>query len=121
MYELLVKTHFDAAHHLPGYPGECAGLHGHTWEVEVVVAGEKLNEIGLVYDFRELKTQINELLSQFDHQYLNEIPPFDKLSPTGENLAKYLFGSLGKELPAGVKLKQVRVWESEDACITYSE
>ena len=121
MYKLLIKSHFDAAHHLPGYPGKCAGLHGHTWKIEVVVEGEKLNEIELVYDFRDLKAQLNKLLNQFDHKYLNEVPPFDKLSPTGENLAKYLFNSLKKELPPEVTLSEVRVWESDDACLTYSE
>ncbi|MDI6892827.1 MAG: 6-carboxytetrahydropterin synthase QueD [Actinomycetota bacterium] len=119
MYELLVKSHFDAAHFLRGYPGKCRELHGHTWKVEVVVGGEKLNEIGLVYDFRELKSKLSELLSRFDHKYLNEIPPFDEVSPTGENLTKYLFDELRKVLPKEVSLKRVSVWESDDACLSY--
>ena len=51
-YELTVKGHFDAAHHLYGYPGECKNLHGHTWDVEVTVAATELDEIGIVYDFK---------------------------------------------------------------------
>jgi len=47
MYELMVRGHFDAAHALPGYAGECSGLHGHTWDVEVVVRGSLLDDIGL--------------------------------------------------------------------------
>ncbi|MEW6189628.1 MAG: 6-carboxytetrahydropterin synthase QueD [Actinomycetota bacterium] len=121
MYELLIKAHFDAAHSLRGYPGDCAGLHGHTWRVEVVIEGEELNDIELLYDFRELKSQVDEVLSKFDHKYLNEVHPFDELSPTGENLARYLFEQLKATFPDGINLKKVSVWESEDACISYKE
>ncbi len=119
MYELLVKSHFDAAHYLRRYPGKCKELHGHTWKVEAVVAGETLNEMELVYDFSDLKSKLNEVLSRFDHKCINEIPPFDKLSPTGENLAKYIFEELEKLIPDEVSLKQINIWESEDACLTY--
>lgn len=119
MYELLVKTHFDAAHALRGYPGKCKALHGHTWKVEVTVTGDRLNEIELLIDFADLKKMVDTVLDRFDHKYLNEIPPFDGLSPTGENLARYLYEEIEKELPPEVTLKQVSVWESESACITY--
>lgn len=119
MYELMVKTHFDAAHALPGYPGKCKVLHGHTWRVEVTVTGETLNNIELLIDFADLKDLVDNVLERFDHKYLNEIQPFDRLSPTGENLAHYLFEEIKKELPTGISLKQVSVWESESACITY--
>ncbi len=121
MYELMIKSHFDAAHSLRGYPGPCRELHGHTWNVEVIVAGNELDEIDLIYDFKELKDQVNKVLSKFDHKHLNEIPPFDKLSPTGENLARYLFKDIKRVLPDRVFLKKVNVWESPEACITYYE
>jgi 6-pyruvoyltetrahydropterin/6-carboxytetrahydropterin synthase len=79
VYELTVTSHFDAAHALRGYPGECRNLHGHTWDVEVTVAGETLDEIGIVYDFKALKDDLSAALADFDHAYLNEIAPFDEL------------------------------------------
>ncbi|MCK4778461.1 MAG: 6-carboxytetrahydropterin synthase QueD [Actinomycetia bacterium] len=120
-YEMTVKDSFDAAHYLINYPGKCVNLHGHTWDVEVVVGGEKLNEIGLLYDFRSLKKILKELLNKFDHKYLNEIAPFDKESPTAENLARYLFKKLSESVPSEIKLVKVTVWESLEAKVTYSE
>lgn len=122
MYELTVQTHFDAAHFLIDYPGECARLHGHTYVVEVTVAGDKLNEIGLLYDFKDLKDKTREIIDRFDHHYLNEIAPFDKTSPTAENLAKYIYDHLKKRLVAkGIKIAEVSVWESPTARLTYRE
>ncbi len=123
MYELTVRTHFDAAHSLAGYPGECARLHGHTFKVDVVVEGELLNSIGIVYDFKDLKNSVNGILDRFDHRHINEIPPFDEIIPTAENLANYLYHELRKDgdFPPGVRIKQVNVWESESACISYRE
>lgn len=123
MYELTVKTHFDAAHSLTGYPGECARLHGHTFRVDVVIEGEALNEIGIVFDFKDLKETVNNILDRFDHRHINEIPPFDKKTPTAENLANYFYHELMNSagFPPGVGVKQVNVWESETACISYRE
>lgn len=121
MYELKIKTHFDAAHSLRGYPGPCAQLHGHTWGVDVLLAGSELDDIDILYDFRTLKDQLNEVLSVLDHKYLNEVPPFNELSPTGENLARFLYGKIKGFLPDRVSLLRVDVWESPDACISYYE
>lgn len=122
MYELTVSTHFDAAHSLTDYPGECARLHGHTFRVDVVVAGEALNKIGLVYDFKDLKDKINNILGRFDHRHLNEIPPFDITTPTAENIANFLYHEIKSGgLPANVSIKRVDVWESASARLSYSE
>lgn len=121
MFELTIQTHFDAAHYLTGYPGECARLHGHTYLVEITIAGKELNEIGLVYDFKDLKEKTSQIVSRFDHRYLNEIPPFDKTTPTAENLARYIFDELKKVIPPKIRIKEVSVWESPTAKLSYSE
>ncbi len=95
---IYVQHRFCAAHRLPGYPGDCGRLHGHTWRVEVWVEGEP-GEEGMVVDFREIKRQINLL----DHGVLNDTIPV----PTAENVASYLF----EQIPGCVRL---RVWESDD-------
>lgn len=119
MYSLTVKDHFDAAHALHGYPGECAGLHGHTWDVEVTVEGEALDGIGIVYDFKRLKEDLASALERYDHRMLNEVPPFDGLNPTAENLARVVFEELGASVGAEVRVTEVVVWESPVARIAY--
>jgi 6-pyruvoyltetrahydropterin/6-carboxytetrahydropterin synthase len=119
MYELTVKGHFDAAHALAGYPGECRELHGHTWDVEATIAGDALDDVGIVYDFKRLKDDLAAVLAPLDHGYLNEVPPFDTVNPTAENLARELFGALEARLADGVRLVEVAVWESPVARIAY--
>jgi queuosine biosynthesis protein QueD len=118
-YELRVSAHFDAAHALKGYPGECRELHGHTWEVEVTVAGTVLDDVGIVYDFKRLKSDVGAVLQAYDHGYLNEVPPFDEVNPTAENLAREIYDALGVKVGAGVQVREVAVWESPTARIAY--
>ena len=119
MYELSITGHFDAAHALDGYPGECRNLHGHTWDVEVAVAGSSLDDIGIVYDFKRLKEDLSAVLEPFDHAYLNEVEPFDTLNPTAENLARVIFEHLAEVVDDAVSVIEVSVWESPIAKITY--
>ena len=119
-YTLMVKDHFDAAHALKGYPGECKDLHGHTWDIEVSVSGTKLDEIGIVYDFKRLKKDLRSIIDAFDHSYLNEVTPFDKMNATAENLARVIFERLNEVLPRYIELKEVAVWESPIARVGYS-
>ena len=119
MYELSVRSHFDAAHALRGYPGECRELHGHTWDVEVTVVGESLDDIGIVYDFKRLKDDLSCVLDVYDHAYLNDIPPFDTLSPTAENLARIIYEALAERVDPSVSVQEVSVWESPVARIAY--
>jgi 6-pyruvoyltetrahydropterin/6-carboxytetrahydropterin synthase len=118
-YELMVKGHFDAAHHLYGYPGECRELHGHTWDVEVTVAAGGLDEIGIVYDFKSLKADLAEVLAAYDHVLINEVAPFDQISPTAENLARVICERLEVTVDARVKVVEVAVWESPVARLVY--
>jgi len=120
MYTLTVKDHFDAAHYLYDYPGECRNLHGHTWDIEVSVESTKLCELGMVYDFALLKKDLKKVLERYDHKHLNEIAPFDTVSPTAENLARIIFEELSKVITKnGVEVTEVAVWESPIAKLSY--
>ena len=119
MYELTIKAHFDAAHALRGYPGECRNLHGHTWDVEVTVAAEDLDEIGIVYDFKLLKDDLDRVLGDYDHAYLNEVAPFTDISPTAENLARVIYERLAETIDPRVRVVEIAVWESPIAKLTY--
>jgi len=120
MYELTISGDFAAAHFLKGYDGSCSQMHGHTWKLEVTVFSDQLNEIGLVLDFKELKQKMKKVLSQLDHQCLNDNPAFKKDNPTTENLAKYIYHEFGKTCDP-IRVKQVRVWESDKASVIYYE
>jgi 6-pyruvoyltetrahydropterin/6-carboxytetrahydropterin synthase len=121
LYKTIVKTHFTSAHQLHGYPGHCGRLHGHTWKVRVEVASERVDAIGISIDFKELKRIVNIPLSRLDHYHINEIPPFDKMNPTAENLAMVIHREVKANLPPGVLILGVTVWESENYGVTYSE
>ncbi len=117
MYELMVKLHFSSAHRVEDYPGNCERLHGHNWTVKVYVESDKLDGLGMVVDFRTLKEKAKNVISIIDHQYLNDIEPFKKINPTAENIAKWIYDQLKKEL----SVSKVTVFESEDSSASYSE
>jgi 6-pyruvoyltetrahydropterin/6-carboxytetrahydropterin synthase len=124
MFELMVETHFSSAHQLRGYKGECEKLHGHNWKVQVYVLAEKLNEIELAIDFHELREMTDEVVSQLDHGFLNDIFPFTEKNPSSENIAKWIYDSLKKKLGGDeedASLSAVTVWESEGCSATYFE
>ncbi len=119
MYELTVRDHFDAAHSLRGYPGECQRLHGHTWDVDVTVRGDRLDEIGIVYDFKTLKDDLSRVLAAYDHVLIDEVPPFDEMNATAENLARVIFERMAGVVAGGAEVVEVSVWESPAAKLTY--
>jgi 6-pyruvoyltetrahydropterin/6-carboxytetrahydropterin synthase len=122
MFVLKIVTDFAAAHSLRNYPGNCSRLHGHNWQIEMLVASKVLDDVGMAIDFREIKQKTKVVIKRLDHQYLNEIPPFDKLNPTAENIAKYFFEEVGQLINTeNVRIKEVTIWETLRASVTYSE
>jgi 6-pyruvoyltetrahydropterin/6-carboxytetrahydropterin synthase len=122
MYELKVITDFAAAHQLRNFRGECEKLHGHNWRIEVVLSGDRLNEAGLLIDFKDVKTAANNILEDLDHSYLNDLPQFKNENPSSENIAAYLFQRLSSELNnSHLKVTKVTAWESDSACASYGE
>ncbi len=119
MYSLTVKDHFDAAHALVGYDGPCQFLHGHTWDIEVVLSGSQLDEVGILYDFKDIKRDLHDILDAYDHTYINDVPPFDTINPTAEHLSRVIYHRLASTLPAHIELTEVSVWESPIAKVTY--
>lgn len=122
MFEISVREDFSAAHRLKGYPGKCERMHGHNWTVEVFVRCERVNEIGVTIDFKEVREALRGVLEELDHKELNEVEPFDKENPSSENIAKYVYGRLSEALnSAKGRVSRVTVRETEDACASYWE
>jgi len=121
MYEISIEQHFDAAHFLRGYQGKCEALHGHRFQVVVKIKSPVLNDIGIAYDFVELKQHLRDILAKFDHTCLNDVPPFDKINPSSENIASIIYNELQPKLAgAPVSLSSVEVWESPQTGVSYT-
>ncbi len=120
MYRVSVEGHFDAAHYLRDYHGKCENVHGHRFKVVVTVKSIELNDIGLAYDFTDLKKHLAEVLARLDHTCINDVPPFDKINASSENMAITIYQELKGSFPDGVLLENVQVWESPESYVTYS-
>jgi 6-pyruvoyltetrahydropterin/6-carboxytetrahydropterin synthase len=118
MYSLKVQSTFSSAHNLRGYKGKCEDLHGHNWVVEIVIKSTKLDNIGMVLDFKFLKKRLNACLERMDHKYLNKLPYFKRVNPTSENISKYIYNQLKPSIPL---LSCVTVWENSTSSATYEE
>jgi 6-pyruvoyltetrahydropterin/6-carboxytetrahydropterin synthase len=120
MYEITVEKHFDAAHYLRGYQGKCESMHGHRYRIVVKVKAEKLNDIGLAYDFTDLKKHLNAILERFDHTCLNDVPPFDEINPSAENIAATIYNELKEKLSTDpVTITCVEAWEAPEQGVAY--
>ena len=120
MYEISVEMDFDAAHSLRGYRGKCEALHGHRFKVVATVRGNKLDEIGLAYDFTLLKKHLGEIMAKYDHTNLNDVSPFHRINPSSENIAATVYDELKKKLAgAPVSLASIEVWESPQSRVIY--
>lgn len=123
MFEIRVSAEFEAAHRVAGYDGKCDRLHGHSWIVEASVTGKKLDNLGMLVDFKVVKGRLRDLLETLDHQYLNELPAFaDGHNPTAEHIAQYVYEEMAKAefFDDNVKLKYIQVWESPKSSAIYS-
>jgi 6-pyruvoyltetrahydropterin/6-carboxytetrahydropterin synthase len=120
MFELTVITQFSAAHQLKMVAEKCENLHGHNWKIEVCVAGERLNDAGVLIDFGEIKAHLAEIMDRLDHKFLNELEYFKDGNPSSENIAQYIAGALQKKIDdSAVKVIRVTAWESDNACATF--
>lgn len=122
MYTLKVVSDFAAAHTLRDYPGACSRMHGHNWKVEAEVEAVTLDDVGMGVDFKVIKNAVRVLTDHLDHQYLNEIAPFDSVNPTAENIAAHLFRGLSQALnDQRIRVKAITLWETDRACVRYTE
>ena len=124
MFELKVKSHFAGAHQLTMVGQKCENLHGHNWNVEVCVTGEKLNSAGVLADFGDIKKAVRTVVDgELDHRFLNDLEMFKEIQPTSERIAVYIAERvqkiLSRELTEEIRVSKVMAWESEDACATY--
>ena len=97
-------------------------MHGHNWKVEAEVEAESLDDTGMAVDFKVVKNAAREIAGQLDHRYLNDVPPFDTVNPTAENIAQWFFRELAGRLDRpGLRVSALTLWETDRACVRYAE
>ncbi|MCK9523825.1 MAG: 6-carboxytetrahydropterin synthase QueD [Proteobacteria bacterium] len=121
MFEICREKTFAASHQLRHYQGKCERLHGHNWRVRVHLAGDTLDETGMLLDFHELDRLMTEAVSRFDHVHLNEVEPFIARNPSSENLARVICEAVAERLPKerGLRVKCCDVWENDASRARY--
>ena len=125
VYEISKDFIFSAAHQIRFHGGKCERLHGHNWRVRVHARASELNRIGMVVDFADLQKLVSEIGSRFDHQNVNEVPPFDVENTTAELLARFFYVEANRALldreRGRVRVSKVEVWENEGSLAVYRE
>jgi 6-pyruvoyltetrahydropterin/6-carboxytetrahydropterin synthase len=122
MFDVSVEQTFAAAHALRNYKGKCENTHGHNFRVQVIIEGERLDSSGLLVDFLDVKERMQGVIARLDHQFLNEVPPFDELNPSAENIAEYFYAQMSQgfgDSPVPIRIREVKVWETEIQSATY--
>ena len=121
MFEVRVEKTIAAAHRLFDYNGPCETLHGHNYRVEVAYTGTELDRFGMLVDFTDIKRAFNAVLDTLDHTYLNELPAFEGVSPSAENIAAYIYRSMKQTPFERATLDSVSVWETPTQVAKYYE
>jgi 6-pyruvoyltetrahydropterin/6-carboxytetrahydropterin synthase len=122
MFEVAVEQTFAAGHALRNYKGACENVHGHNFRIQVTLEGERLDGAGMLVDFLDVKASMRDVIARLDHQFLNEVPPFDVINPSAENIAEYFHTEMSSALasnPVPVRIREVKVWETDIQSATY--
>lgn len=111
--ELRKSFQFEAAHLLPHLPRahKCRRLHGHSFKVEVAVAGLCDPKLGWLMDYADVSAAFKPIWTRLDHYYLNEIPGLE--NPTSENLAAWIWRRLKPRLPLLVEVRVAETCQSQ--------
>ena len=120
MFTVTVETTFTASHQLTIAQGQKEALHCHDWIVRVAVSADRLDEMGLVVDFSELKTKVEEVTNSLDGVRLEELSCFQGVNTSAENVAKYIYDKIEQLLPSHVKPRYVEVAEAPGCRAKYS-
>ena len=121
MFEVSVEKTIACAHRLFGYDGPCETLHGHNYRILVAYQGEQLDQFGMLVDFTDIKKVFHSVLDELDHTYLNDLPAFRDVSPSAENIARYIYEKMKRTTFERAKIASVSVWETPTQMALYRE
>lgn len=134
MFRVGRTFYFEAAHRLPLHDGKCKEMHGHSYKVQIVLAGKQLMvegpKSGMLVDFGTIKRLMSKTIATYDHSVLNDLEPFNlkppKRPPTAENLCSVIAVALQWDIAQlfdesfGIVLDSVKVWETRDSFAEWS-
>lgn len=122
LHEVMIQMSFSSAHYLRNYVGKCANLHGHNYKVEVHARGRKLDQIGMLIDFADLKAATKQVVDYLDHRNINDLPPFDReINSTAEEIAAYFLREVGAQINNDrLQVYKVRLWETDNCVVSCS-
>ncbi len=122
MYEITVEATFNATHAIL-IKGEREPIHGHDWRVVVTLEGAELDTEGLLCDFHEVESVLDQIITPWRHAHLNDLVAFQGLEPTAERVSETLARSLSKglqgRLPDTARVARVAVTEAPGCVATY--
>jgi len=113
MYKVTVESEFEASHQLTMADGQKEPLHAHKWQLKVAVSSEKLDQMGVVIDFHELKAAINTVTAPLEGKKLEDLPCFQDANASAEALAKYIYDRLEKLIKSDINLVSVELMEEK--------
>lgn len=122
-YTVSTEIEFSSSHALDGYDGDCARLHGHNWVLRVYYEFTRLDEQGIAVDYCVLAEKVEEIvLPILDHRHLNDLPLFEGINPTSENIAAKIFELLREKaiFEAG-RLSMIELWETPTDMVRYCD
>ncbi|WP_029895384.1 6-pyruvoyl trahydropterin synthase family protein [Desulfohalovibrio reitneri] len=121
-YRLKVEKSFSAAHQILEQGGKCERMHGHNFQVTVLVEGHEPDPAtGMLLDFGVLKAELSAVLDELDHSHLNQLPAFEGRSVSSERIARHIHDRLAERLAdhAGVRIAEVEVGEKPGQSAAY--
>jgi 6-pyruvoyltetrahydropterin/6-carboxytetrahydropterin synthase len=127
-YTIRTNGEFESAHSIREYVETESGkfidepIHGHTWKIEAFIASQTVNQrTGFAIDFLDIKKKVDELCEYLDHKLINEVPPFDKINPSTENISKWFYDNIIEIVPERSYLERVVVWEGPNNYVIYEK
>lgn len=121
-FSVRVEARFEAAHYLREYRGISEPLHGHSYKVEADLAAKSggVDADAIAVDFVSAKQKLEALAKKLDYGCINDIPPFDKVNPSAENIAQWFYGQLSDAVAnENAVVKAITVWEGPVNSVTF--
>jgi len=121
-FTIRVSARFEAAHFLREYRGISEPLHGHSYKVEADLAARAggVDSDAIAVDFVSARRKLEALAKRLDYGCINDIPPFDEINPSAENIAQWFAGQLGEAVAGEDAVVQaVTIWEGPVNSVTF--
>lgn len=121
-FTVRVSARFEAAHFLREYRGISEPLHGHSYKVEADLASRAggVDSDAIAVDFVSARQKLEALAKTLDYGCINDVPPFDRINPSAENIAEWFARELGAAVAGEDAVVQaVTIWEGPVNSVTF--